>query len=169
MQDVKTFSLFLTAGGALRIASSFIPYSPGNDVLELFYMVIDLAFILGLVGLYLTYGIRIGTAGRIAVAIMLCGFAVIAGPEAPLFDIPIYQLGSSVVGLGSVLFAVALLRCHVGPIHVPVLLITAFAAGLCSMALHQPLLFTVSGVLFGAGFALLGLHDFFSAGHRHPD
>lgn len=37
-------------GGALRMVSAFIPYVPDSAPLEVFYLVIDLALLFGLIG-----------------------------------------------------------------------------------------------------------------------
>ncbi|MBK8970127.1 MAG: hypothetical protein IPM37_01695 [Hahellaceae bacterium] len=99
MIEVKIYSIICMVAGMLRIGASFIEYQSGLDTLELFYGVIDLGFILGLVGFYLLFRERLNASGRLGWVISLCGFSLIAGPEALLFGIGIYQIGTPIIGV----------------------------------------------------------------------
>ncbi len=157
MTDARFIAALLAFAGTLRVMSSFITYRPGNDWLELFYIVIDLCFLVGLCGFFALHGAKLRASGRVAMVIMLCGFGLIAGPEAPLFGVSIYQIGAPLVAFGAALFGVALLRHRVGTRMAPALLIASLLIGCASMLSASGWLFTLAGVSFGLGFALLGL------------
>lgn len=163
MIEFKAYSLICVFAGLLRIGAGFIEYDSGVDALELLYMVIDLGFILGLIGFYLLNRAFLVGIGRLGVMISLCGFALIAGPEASIYGVGIYQVGSPIVGFGVLLLSIGIFRSNMRSYIAPTLLGSSFIVGLCSLALNIPVLFTVCGVLFGAGFIALGVSMWFAA------
>jgi hypothetical protein len=166
MNELRIYALLIVIAGVLRTLSSFIQYESGNDALELFFVVIDLCFILGLLGFYLLYRNLLTLIGRLGFVLTLCGFALIAGPEANLFGMGIYQMGSSMIGLGVLLLSVGIMQSKIITYIAPAALIASVLVGGVSMVLQSEMLFVVSGILFGSGFVVIGL-SMWGATNKH--
>jgi len=145
-------------GGALRVASAFIPWAPDVLALELFYFVIDAMLLFGLMGAYLAYRARIGVFGFVAFAIAEIGIAAIVGPDTTAFGVDIYQIAVLVITAGLTLFAIQLLVTRAGPWWAPVCWIASTVVGVGATAGGAPGLgFMTGGVLFGLGFVAAGV------------
>lgn len=154
--EIKFYALVCMFAGLLRMLVSFIDYESAHEAIELVYILIDLGFILGLVGFYSLWRSKLNLLAHTGFVISLCGFAFIAGPESTLFGIGAYQIGTPVIGVGILLLSIALLRLKLLGVLAPLLLITSVIVGLASMLTGITLLFTLSGVLFGMGFVVFG-------------
>ncbi len=142
-------------GGALRIASSFIPYAPQMAWLEALYAVIDLGMLFGLIAAYLAASDMVGAFGFAGFVIGAAGLASIVGPDAQMFGVDFYRVGAFVFLVGLALFAAALLRARRLPISA-ILWAASFIAGVIAAATGQALAFAFAGVLLGAGFVVSG-------------
>ena len=72
-------------GGALRIVSAFVPYqTPPPLALELFYLVIDVNLLCGLVGIYAWVHRSAGATGFAGFLLAFLGTALIVGPDGKL-------------------------------------------------------------------------------------
>jgi hypothetical protein len=151
------------------VGASFIEYRSGIDALELFYIVIDIGFILGHVGFYILYRDVLVGVGRFGLILSLCGFGLIAGPEAKIFGIGIYQIGSPIIGVGILLLSIGIIRSRIVGYVAPILLGLSIFVGLGSMIQKNMMLFAVSGVLFGAGFIALGVSMWSTANKSSMD
>jgi hypothetical protein len=151
---VRLGALASTVSGALRIASTFIPYQPGSATLEALYVVIDLGLMFGLVAAYLAYADRIGAAGLAAFAIGLAGIASIVGPDAVLFDIDFYRIGALTFVGGLALLSAVMLRAGVMRVAAGLWLATFLASLTASV---WPPAFMAAGVLLGSGYVVAGV------------
>lgn len=155
--EIRIYATACVVSGVLRAVSSFIDYESAPESIELLYMVIDLGFILGLIGFYSLYRQKMSWLGHSGFIVSICGFALIAGPEAKIFNVGIYQIGSPIIGIGILLLSVEIIRAHLIGLVAPISLIASVLLGVASMFTGVPYLFTVTGILFGAGFVALGL------------
>ncbi len=141
-------------GGALRIASTFIPYAAENATLEALYALIDACLLMGLIGVYAAYASvlgRVGFAGFVAAAL---GVASIVGPDAMTFGVDWYAVGASVFVIGLALLAVQMLRARVAA-GAALAWLGAFASALAVPL--TPYAFASAGLLLGLGYVLAGL------------
>lgn len=157
MNEIKVFSAACVLGGFLRLISSFVDSGAATDYTEVLYSVIDLCFILGLIGFYLLYRTNLVWVGHIGFTLAICGFGFIAGPETNIFGVAVYQLGSPIVGAGVLLLSANLIKAKLCGLVAPLSLVCSVIIGLVSMLVGSNLLFIVSGVLFGIGFMALGM------------
>jgi hypothetical protein len=151
---VRLGALASTVSGALRIASTFIPYQSGSAGLETLYGVIDLGLMFGLIAVYLAHADRIGAAGLAAFAVAQAGIASIVGPDAVLFDIDFYRIGALTFVGGLALLSALMLQAGVMRVAAGLWLAT-LAASLTAAA--WPPAFMAAGVLLGSGYVVAGV------------
>ena len=156
MKDINFFAVACIIGGFCRIIASFIDYEHTPEIIEVFYMLIDLGLLLGLLGLYILHRSTLSIYGKFGIVTAFCGFAVISGPETTLYNIGIYQIGSPVIGIGVTFMATDLIVRNIGSTWPPLLLLTSVIMGFVSIVLSQQGLFILTGIFFGLGFILLG-------------
>ncbi len=157
-QILRFFGVLAVVGGAGRVISSFVPWSPNNSWLEVFYLLIDINLLFGLIGFYLANAERLGRTGFGAFLIAATGIALIVGPESAGLGVDIYQASLVIVGLGIGVFSVNFLLRGGGSMLAPAIwlasiLATMFGAA-AGFADHA---YTVGGVIFGIGFIFAGL------------
>lgn len=150
------FSLCAILGGLLRMVSSFIPYNENSDLLQLFYIFIDLCLILSLVAYYHTFIQTFHLLGHLGIIIAIIGFSLIAGPDANIFNMPIYQIGTPIIGLGLLLFSSEHLACKLNHKAMAICFMVSVISGLTAMLLNISALFAFSGCVLGLAFILMG-------------
>lgn len=143
------------AGGALRVASTFIPYAPQSPGLEFMYGVEDGLMLFGLMGIYLPIAPETGRAGLAGFVVSAASLASIVGPDAVMFGIDFYTVGAAALLIGLSVLSAALLGAQQQR-PAAALWLVAFALALAGTALKQPLLVAASGLVFGAGFVAAG-------------
>ena len=151
---VKLGALASTVSGALRIASTFIPYQPGSPALETLYGVIDLGLMFGLVALYLANAERLGALGLAAFAIALAGVASIVGPDALMSGVDFYRIGALTFVSGLALLSAVMLRTGVMRVAA-VLWLATFVSSLTASI--WPPAFMAAGLFLGAGYIVAGI------------
>ena len=161
MRDAHLVRILAAAailGGALRIASSFIPWTPDSAPLEVLYDVIDVLLLFGLMGVYFATRASTGIFGFAAFAIAETGIASIVGPDTTAFGIDTYQTGVLVITAGLTLFAIQLLLTRAMPWWASVCWIASTVIGVGATAGGNAALgFVAGGVLFGLGFIAAGV------------
>src|SRR5262245_10479230 len=96
------------AAGSLRIAASFIAYSdPTTVAQELFYLVIDLCILYGVLAVYFFQLAEVGSLGFAGFLLALSGVAIIVGPDGSIGGISMYQVGSGSLLVGLTLISIA--------------------------------------------------------------
>lgn len=162
MQISKSNLLFYAGvscciGGVLRVLAAFLPWDSGAPGLEILALMIDLALLYGVIGIYLLYAGALGLAGLIGFLLASAGIASIVGPDTQIAGLDTYRLGSQVIALGLLILSVQLLRA--GALQVPAALwVFSVVAGAGGLLLgHEAQGFLVAGVLFGLGFLRAGL------------
>jgi len=153
------------AGGALRIASGFVPWVPGVAWLEALYFAIDSLLLFGLMGVYFAHRGRLGVLGLATFAIAEIGIASIVGPDTTAFGIDTYQAGVAAISVGLSLFGVVMLIRRAGHVVAPLCWIISTLAGVGGSATGQAEFgFLVGGLLFGLGFVAAGWNLLRSSG-----
>lgn len=153
----KTFAVFALLGGVLEMLAAVLSPWLGSQRLDPLYVAIDLCLVFAVLGLYLPEHTRLGRFGVVGFCLTLGGFALIAGPEAPLLGVGVYWIGKPVVGLGILLLAGVLWQRHPQQRRVCSLLLASVLVGAVAMLGVLPVILTsASGLLLGAGFCLQG-------------
>lgn len=142
------------AGGALRIASSFIPYAPNSAALEGLYAAIDLGMLFGLIAVGLATAGALGRTGFAFWVIAVAGLASIVGPDPVAFGIDFYKLGAAVFVFALGAMALVLLARRTLALAAGLWLASA-VAGLLPGVLGAAA-FAVAGITLGAGFVVAG-------------
>ncbi|MEM7639439.1 MAG: hypothetical protein AAF269_10265 [Pseudomonadota bacterium] len=143
------------SGGALRVTTAFIPFTPETLWLEALYALIDVLMLVATLALYIRHMAAIGLIGLFAAAGAMLGFASIIGPDPVMFGIDFYQLGAGMIVISMALLGVQLLRAKQHRLAAALwLLALVFAIGLSALSI--PGLLLASGVAFGTGFMVAG-------------
>lgn len=145
-------------GGTLRIVSSWIDWAPGVGWLEALALVIDLALLFALVGIYMRSMDEVGTVGLVSFVATESGIASIVGPDTTAFGIDTYQAGVAVISIALALFGVVHIRRRTAFVRAAWLWIASTLTASLAMAVGAAGTgFLVGGILFGAGFVVAGL------------
>jgi hypothetical protein len=164
----KTLGGFALLGGLLEMLGALLSPWLGPQPLEPLYVATDLCLVFAVLGLYLPHQQLVGRLGLLGFCLALGGFALIAGPEAPLLGFSAYWLGKPVIGLGILLLAGVLWQCAPQSRWVSgLLLLSVLVGGLAMLGLAMTLLVLLSGLLFGAGFFILGWRQLRASGSPH--
>jgi hypothetical protein len=143
-------------GGGLRIATAFVQWTPVGVPLEALYLVIDLALLFGLMGIYLAHHRRLGVLGLAGFAVAAAGLAFIAAPSQIKFGIGSYYTGVLIIAGGLALLSLQMLRQRI-MVLAGAFWLASIAAGAAGAAAGFPEQgFIVAGVLFGLGFVSAG-------------
>jgi len=144
-------------GGALRIVSAFAGELDAEVPEQIFYLVIDILLLFGTIGIYLVQRHRVGWLGFLGFVFAASGLALITGPDATIFGLDVYPLGSNVIGAGLLLLSLAMFTTKSLSAWAPGLWIASIVLG--AITFHVPgaeWFFLPTGVLFGAGFIVAG-------------
>lgn len=142
-------------GGTLRVIAAAIPYQADSPGLEVFYAVIDICLLLGLVTLYVAAARRMGWLGLAAFTISFAALASIVGPDASAFEIDFYEAGITVLVIAMGLFGSLLVRARIF-MWAAMLWIAAFIPAGASTILSPEIMQALSGLVFGLGFVAAG-------------
>lgn len=144
-------------GGVLEIAARLINFPWSNDGQESLYLVIDLLFLYGLLGLFSAHIERWGLLGFMGFIIALSGVASLVGPDGKLYGMDLYVLGGAAFAIGLAVMSMVLLRRGVFLLGAPLAWVGALCLGIMGAIIPQmPVLDHLSGVSFGFGFILAG-------------
>jgi len=145
--------------GILRIVSSFIPYSDPTTVnQELFYLVIDLCILFGVLVVYFFQLVEVGRLGFAGFLLALCGGAIIVGPDGSIGVVSMYQIGSASLLLGLTLVSLAGWRAARLPRYaLASWMLSTVLAVLGSFPGPPGVLLVLAGLAFGVGFVGAGV------------
>jgi len=146
------------AAGTLRIAASFIAYSdPTTVAQELFYLVIDLCILYGVLAVYFVQRVEVGSLGFAGFLLALSGVAIIVGPDGSIGDVGMYQVGSASLLLGLTLISIAGWRAARLPRYALATWILSTVLGILGSLPGAPAIFLLlAGLAFGIGFVGAG-------------
>ncbi len=153
---IRLGGLAAIMAGILRGINSFLPSSIPVVQLELLYLLTDILIILGLIGLYGFQHQESKLWGFWGFLLAIIGIAVIR--TGTIAGIKVYAIGASIFVVGLSLFAVGSWLAGKLPQWVSIVWVLSTVAGFLGYFLPGfSLLFAISGVLFGIGFAGAGL------------
>lgn len=135
-------------GGGLRVIAAFIPWQPGDVLLETFYAGIDVALLAGLIGIYVARSSALGVIGFVGFGIAFVGQALIVGPDDVFLGVDMYEAGIAVIATGLVILSCQIIRTQSFPNWIPALWIAAPLMSVGSGAAGFP-----DQGFFAAGFA----------------
>jgi hypothetical protein len=152
---IRFGGLAAVIAGVLRGVNSFLPSSPELTI-ELLYLLTDIFLLFGIMGLYGFQYQESRWWGFWGFFLKIIGIAVIR--TGTIADIKMYAIGASIFVVGLSLFAVGSWIADKLPRWVPVVWVLSTVVGFLGYFLPGfSLLFAISGVLFGIGFAGAGL------------
>ncbi len=141
--------------GIMRGVNSFLPSSLPSVTLELLYLLTDIFIILGMIGLYGFQHQESKLWGFWGFLLAIIGIGVIR--TGTISGVKMYAIGASIFVVGLSLFAIGSWIAHKLPRWIAVVWILSTIIGFVGYFLPVfSLLFVVSGVLFGVGFAGAG-------------
>lgn len=142
--------------GALRALASFVPgTTPRVNVL---YFVIDVLLLVGLAALYGFLHARIGLTGRIGLALAMIAAGALIVKDVGILSPQAYPAAALAFTLGLDIFAISSLRAGDLPRWILVLWLASSVLGpLGYFTPKLSVLFVISGLMFGIGFAGAGV------------
>lgn len=153
---IRLGGLAAIMAGILRGVNSFLPSSIPVVQLELLYLLTDILIILGMIGLYRFQHQESKLWGFWGFLLAIIGIAVIR--TGTISGVKIYAIGASIFVVGLSLFAIGSWIAHKLPQWISVVWILSTIIGFIGyFVTGLNILFTISGVLFGVGFAGAGL------------
>ncbi len=146
------------AAGSLRIAASFIAYSaPTTVAQELFYLVIDLCILYGVLAVYFFQVVEVGSFGFAGFLLALSGVAILVGPDGSIGGVSMYQVGSACLLLGLTLISIVGWRAARLPRYaLASWILSTVLAVFGSLPGAPAILFLLAGLAFGIGFVAAG-------------
>jgi hypothetical protein len=143
--------------GILRGINSFLPNNLPSVTLEILYLITDIFILFGIMGIYGFEHQESRLWGFWGFLLAIVGTGIIIGPDGSIGGVNMYPVGSLILAAGLVLLAVGSWSTNQLPRWVPscwVLSTIVGFIGYFSPGLN--LLFVISGVIFGIGFAGAG-------------
>jgi drug/metabolite transporter (DMT)-like permease len=169
---IRWGGLAAVLAGVLQAVASLWPSAEPTVTLELYYLLVDLLILFGILGVYGFLGERSGVTGFLGFLFGVVGTAIIVGPDGELGGVDMYAVGSAVLAVGLVLLAVGSWKARMLPYWVPVLWVLTAVLGFVGAGVEGlASLFVVSGVTFGLSFVGAGVRVWSEAGstaqHQH--
>jgi hypothetical protein len=144
--------------GILRGVNSFLPNDISIVAIEILYLITDLFILFGIMGLYGFQHQESGWWGCWGFLLATIGTGIIIGPDGSISGVNMYPVGSLIFAAGLTLLAVGSWIANKLPRWVPVFWVLSTILGF--IGYFSPglnLLFVISGVIFGIGFAGAGI------------
>jgi hypothetical protein len=158
---IRLSGLAAIVAGILRGIASFVPGTTPRVML--LYLVTDVFLLFGSIGLYSFQLDRIGLAGTLGFALQVVGILILIGRDVAIFGASLYPIGALMFAAGLDLLAVCSWKAKKFPRWILLLWILSTIAGpIGYFAGGLSVLFVLSGVLFGFGFAGAGVIVLFS-------
>jgi hypothetical protein len=157
---IRLGGLAAILAGALRMGTSFIPYSASKPsvALELLYLVIDVLILLGLLGVYGYQNEVVGKWGFLGFLLALVGTAIIVGPDGKIGAVDMSVAGSLMISVGLSIMAIGTWNARRLPRAVPLLWVTSTVVGVGGYLIGGPTVtFVIAGLAFGLAFVVAGV------------
>jgi len=155
---IRWGGLAAVLAGVLRAAASLWPSVELTVTLELYYLLVDILILFGILGVYGFLAERSGVAGLLGFLLGVVGAAIIAGPDGEIGGVDMYAAGSAVLAVGLVFLAVGSWKAAMLPYWVLMLWVLTAVLGFVGARVEDlGGLFVVSGVTFGLSFIVAGV------------
>lgn len=143
--------------GFLRVIASFTPTTMG-EALHVFYFTIDVLLLLGILGWYGFQRRATGRWGLGGFVLALIGSLLLITHDVVQTGVNLYPIAALCFALGSSVLASGAWAAQTFPRWASAFVITSTVVGILGVVLTGgTVLFVLSGVLFGIGFARVGL------------
>lgn len=164
----KISAVAAIVGGGLRVIAPLFYGGPYDVAAEIFYLLIDVLLLVGLVGIYLTLAEGLGLIGFLFFSIAFITLASIVGPDPVRQGVNFYLVGAtllsgSLAGLSLVMLRVRILM------RAAYFWLGSFGVGLFAMLASSNQGFTAAGILLGLGFTAAGVDTLLGVPLRRYD
>ena len=153
--------------GVLRGIASFVPSSP-SVALELLYFATDVCILFGIMGLYGFQHEETRLWGFFGFLLATIGIGLIIGPDGEISGVNMYTVGTLIFAAGISLLAIGSWIANRLPRWAPACWIISTVLGFIGYFVKGlDLLFVISGVIFGIGFAGAGIKVWSATSNQH--
>lgn len=164
---IRLGGLAAILGGTLRVINSFVPSDTPSMVLEILYLLTDIFILFGIMGLYGFQHQESGLWGFFGFLLATIGTGIIIGPDGAIAGFNMYPVGSLILAGGLTLLAIGSWIAHKLPRWLPSFWVLSTIVGFIGyFTPGLQLLFIVSGVIFGVGFAGAGIEIWSAMGQE---
>ncbi len=155
---VRVLGVAAMAGGALRIADSFVIHVYSLAMLAMLYLLTDIFLLAGIAGIYWSRRATIGIAGTLGAAIFTIGILLVRVAAFGMFGSSGYQLGATIALIGLAILSAETLARRNGAYVSAGLWLLSLALGVAgALGVMPAALQLLAGVAFGAGFLAAGV------------
>lgn len=153
--------------GILRGVNSFLPSVLPDEAIALLYLLTDIFLLFGMIGLYGFQHQKSGSWGFFGFLLTIIGIAIIR--TGTLSSVNLYPVGASIFAVGISSFAVGSWIAGYLPKWISAFWIISTVVGFTGYFVpNLNLLFAISGLLFGVGFAGAGLKVYLAPSFLGP-
>jgi hypothetical protein len=153
---IRSGGLAAIVAGILRGINSFLPSSNPTVTILILYLLTDIFLLFGIIGIYGFQYRESRSWGFFGFLLAIVGIAIIR--TGSIAGINLYPIGASIFTVGMSLFAVGSWIANKLPRWVSILWVLSTIVGFMGYFLPSlNLLFVMSGVIFGIGFAGAGI------------
>jgi hypothetical protein len=143
--------------GILRGVNSLLPANLPTVTSEILYLLTDIFILFGIMGIYGFEHQESGWWGFFGFLLAIVGTGIIIGPDGSIGGVNMYPVGSLILAAGLILLAVGSWIANKFSRWIPVLWVLSTIVGFIGYFIPGlNLLFVISGVMFGIGFAGAG-------------
>lgn len=155
---IRLGGLAAILAGILRGINSFVPSDASSVALEILYLLTDIFILFGIMGVYSFQHKESGLWGFFGFLLAIIGTGIIIGPDGAIAGVNMYPVGTLILAGGLTLLAIGSWVANKLPQWVPILWVLSTILGFIGYFVPGfNLLFVISGVLFGIGFAGAGI------------
>ena len=154
---IRWGGLAAVLAGILRVIASFTPTTTSVG-LQIFYFVIDVLLLLGVIGVYAFQKQETGRWGFVGFVMALIGAGLLIGHDVVSAVAFLYPVAAFLFAVGISVLAIRSWAVNTLPRWTSALLITSTIVGILGFVVKGfDILFVISGVIFGIGFIGAGL------------
>jgi hypothetical protein len=153
---IRLGGLAAIVAGILRGVNSFVPSSPPSVAIAILYLLTDIFILFGIIGIYGFQHQESRLWGGFGFLLAIIGIAIIR--TGAISGVSLYPIGASTFTAGLSLFAIGSWIAQKLPRWVSVFWVLSTIVGFIGYFIPSlSLLFVISGVIFGIGFAGAGI------------
>jgi hypothetical protein len=144
--------------GILRGVNSLLPANLPTVTSEILYLITDIFILFGIMGIYGFEHQESGLWGFCGFLLAIVGTGIIIGPDGSIGGVNLYPVGSLILAAGLTLLVVGSWIANKFSRWIPILWVLSTVVGF--IGYFSPglnLLFILSGIIFGIGFAGAGV------------
>jgi hypothetical protein len=153
---IRLGGLAAILAGILRGVNSFVPSSPPSGEIAILYLLTDIFILFGIIGMYGFQHQESRLWGFFGFLLAIIGIAMIR--TGAISGVNLYPIGASTFTVGLSLFAIGTWIAKKLPRWVSVFWVLSTIVGFMGYFIPSlSLLFVISGIIFGIGFAGAGI------------